>query len=77
MIEAWLLPKSYSLLGLTGVGGLCFSGTSDSLDSSFDVLELLSGLEFLTIPEFVSLEEAFLIVLLSEILGIVDKGETG
>ena len=75
-IETWLLLKNYSLL-FTGVGGLCFGGTSDFLDSSFDVLELLSGLGFDSIPLFVSLEESFLIELLSEIDGIVDKGETG
>ena len=70
-----LLPKSCSLL-LSGIGGLCFGGTSDFLDSSFDVFELLSGLGLGAFVEAVSLEEGLLIELLSEIDGVVDEGET-
>ena len=68
-------PQSYSLLLLTGVGSHGFGGTSDLVDSSFDVLELLSGLWSVS-DKSVSLEEHLLIVLLSDVKVVVDEGES-
>ena len=68
--------QSYSLLLFTtGVGSGEFGGTSDLVDSTFNVLELLSGLMSVS-DKSVSLEEHFLIVLLSDVKVVVDEGES-
>ena len=72
------MSQRRSLLLLTGVGSLCFSGTSDLLHSALHFLLLLSGLSSrLVLEEFVSSEEKLGVVGLSSINAVVDESVSG